>query len=104
MASACFIDLDELVVLALGVRCLVALLDEEDDAFLIGVVPLLLKLTAGCDLRHLSHRLHHGQRFWPLLQLWEHPHVAHDVEDGSLIASTVAVEERFAVTAIADGE
>jgi hypothetical protein len=84
--SACIIDLDELVVLALGVCSPVSLLDEEDYAFLIGVGPFLLELPRD------GWRLNARQELGPRLQLWQQTALADDVEDGVLIASPVAME------------
>ena len=69
MPAACLVNLDELVVLALAVRSLVPLLDIQDYALLVGVLPLLLELAACCDLRH---RLNERQGFGPLLELRQH--------------------------------
>ena len=98
MPAPCLVHLDELVVLALGVRGAVTLLDEEDDAFLIGVVPLLLKLPAD------GWWLYARQEFWPWFHLRQQTALTHDGEHGDLVAATVAVEERLAVRAFADGE
>jgi hypothetical protein len=94
--AACLVDLDELVVLALAIRSLVPLLDEEDYAFLIGVGPFLLELPTD------GWRLNARQELGPRLQLRQQTAIADDVEDGVLIAASVTVEERSSIVTVAD--